>query len=123
VLASAATIGVLLCADTSDAAVFGVHVQPVLLWFFLGIGHIYFFAMWRITTVIENDTDKKFWNMRGLWKQAVTGGTTGFPGKTKAQLLLIRALVRRAGPNDTHLGRAVISAALRKSKQANRGVR
>lgn len=92
VLASASLIAVLISSDTSDVAIFGVKVAPTLLWFFLGIGHVYFFTMWRLTTFIERDTEKKFWNLGGLWKQATTCGTRSFPGKTKAQLVMIRAL-------------------------------
>jgi len=92
VLASTALIIVLLNATTLDPTVFGVHVPVPALWLFLGLAHIYFFAMWRLMTVVEADSEKRFWNLRGRWKQATIGGTSGFPGKTKAQLIFIRAL-------------------------------
>ena len=92
VLASTALIVVLLNATKLDPTIFGVQVSIPALWLILGVAHVYFFLMWRITTVVEADSEKRFWNLHGLWKQAVTGGTSGFPGKTKAQLIFIRAL-------------------------------
>lgn len=92
VLASTALITVLLTSKNLKPAVFGVDVSVPMLWVFLGAGHLYFFVMWRLTAPIEADSDKRFWNVKGLWKQAIAGGTSSFPGKTKAQLLLIRAL-------------------------------
>lgn len=92
VLASTALIAVLLTSKNLKPAVFGVEVSVPMLWLLLGLGHLYFFVMWRLTAPIEADSEKRFWNLKGLWKQAIAGGTRGFPGKTKAQLLLIRAL-------------------------------
>ena len=62
------------------------------MWWCLGAVHFYQFAMWRLTSVIEMDTEKHFFNLEGLWKQAFAVGTKGFPGKTKAQIILLRAL-------------------------------
>ena len=73
-------------------SIFGIEVSVHLMWVCLIIAHLYFFVMWRLTSSIEGDSEKKFFNLRGIWKQAVAGGTKAFPGKTKAQLLLIRAL-------------------------------
>lgn len=91
-LASSALIAVLLTSTDLKPTVFGVSVSVPMLWACLGLAHIYFFTMWRLTTIIEADQEKHFWNMRGLWKQAILGGTNGFPGRTKAQLFFIRAL-------------------------------
>lgn len=92
VLASTALIVVLLSSTELKPILFGVAVSVPTLWLLLGVAHTYFFVMWRLTSNIESDQEKRFWNWRGLWKQAMTSGTAGFPGKTKAQLLLIRAL-------------------------------
>lgn len=92
VIASTALIVVLLTSTEFKPALFGVAVSVPTLWLLLGVAHIYFFVMWRLTANIESDKEKRFWNVRGLWKQATAGGTAGFPGKTKAQLLFIRAL-------------------------------
>ena len=92
VLASTALIVVLLASKDLKPTVFGVSVSVSMLWICLGLAHMYFFTMWRLTTNIEADKEKRFWNLWGLWKQAVMGGTRGFPGKTKAQLFFIRAL-------------------------------
>ena len=92
VLASTALIVVFLTSSKLEPAVFGVQVSVPVLWLLLGLGHVYFFMMWRLTTMIEADSDKRFWNLKGLSKQAIASGTKGFPGKTKAQLLFIRAL-------------------------------
>ena len=93
VLASTSLIVVLLTAENLKPALFGVEVSVQLLWFFLAVGHVYFFVMWRVTSPIEMDTDKRFWNFDGMWKQATLRGTGDFPGKTKAQLILIMKLI------------------------------
>ena len=92
VLASAALVLVLLLSSSLKPALFGVAVPVGVLWMGLTVAHIYFFVMWRLTAPIENDKDKKFWNISGLLRQAFLRGTGKFPGKTKAQILFLRAL-------------------------------
>jgi hypothetical protein len=91
-LATTALILALLMSTNLKPQVFGVEVSVPALWAFLGLAHVYFFIMWRLTTTIEAESENRFWNLKGLWKQATASGTRGFPGKTKAQLLFIRAL-------------------------------
>jgi hypothetical protein len=83
---------VLLSASTLDPKLLGVEISPRVMWLFLGIAHIYFFVMWRLTTIIENDQEKYFWNLRGLWRQAMLRGTKDFPGKMKAQVIFLRSM-------------------------------
>lgn len=92
VLASTALIVVLLSSTNLSPAVFGVSVSVPMLWILLGLAHVYFFVMWRLTAPIESDSDKRFWNWQGIVRQATWGGTSGFPGKTKVQIIFIRAL-------------------------------
>jgi len=92
IIANTSFIIVLLSASKLKPALFGIEVSVPALWVLIGISHIYFFTMWRITAPIESDSDKRFWNIQGLYKQAFLGGTKNFPGKTKAQLFFIRAL-------------------------------
>ena len=92
IIGSTSLIVVLLSATELTPEVFGIEVWVPVLWILVCVSHIYFFAMWRLTASIEADTEKRFWNIRGLCKQAFIGGTKGFPGKTKAQLFFIRAL-------------------------------
>ena len=73
VLASTALIVVLLASKDLKPTVFGVSVSVSMLWICLGLAHMYFFTMWRLTTNIEADKEKRFWNLWGLWKQAVMG--------------------------------------------------
>jgi hypothetical protein len=91
-LANGSLIVVLLLASKLEPEVLGIEVSVPVLWLLIGVAHIYFFTMWRLTAPVEADTKKQFWNVRGLYKQAILGGTKGFPGKTKAQLVFIRAL-------------------------------
>jgi len=92
IIANTSLIVVLISATELKPVLLGVTVSVPVLWVLIGISHLYFFAMWRITAPIEADSEKHFWNVRGLYKQAFLGGTKGFPGKTKAQLFFIRAL-------------------------------
>ncbi len=92
IIASTSLIAVLVSSTELKPVLLGIIVSVPVLWILIGISHLYFFAMWRITAPIEADSEKHFWNIRGLYKQAFLGGTKGFPGKTKAQLFLIRAL-------------------------------
>lgn len=92
-IANSALILILVIASPKvPPKVFGIMLSLPLLWGCLAIVQFYFFAMWRITTPIERDQEKRFWNMRGLLTQALLKGTDNFPGKTKAQLVLLRAL-------------------------------
>jgi len=92
ILASTSLIFVLLLSTSLEPELFGVKIPVSVMWCFLGISHIYFFLMWRLTSPIDSDQNKSFLNIRGLWRQAMAGGIKGFPGKTKAQILLIRSL-------------------------------
>lgn len=92
IIASTSVIVVLISATELKPVLLGITVSVPVLWGLIGISHLYFFAMWRITAPIEADSEKRFWNIRGLCKQAFLGGTKNFPGKTKAQLFFIRAL-------------------------------
>jgi len=92
ILVSTSLTVVLLTSTSLKPALFGVEISVSVMWLFLGISHIYFFLMWRLTAPIGQDREKTFWNIKGLYRQAIAGGTKGFPGKTKAQILLIRAL-------------------------------
>lgn len=92
ILFSTSLTAVLLLSTTLEPTVLGIKVPPHVMWGLLGIAHIYFFLMWRLTAVIEDDMEKRFWNLKGLWKQAIGGGRRNSTGKVKAQLLLIRAL-------------------------------
>ena len=91
-IANGALIIVLLLASKLEPEVLGIEVSVPILWVLIGVAHIYFFTMWRLTAPVEADKENHFWNIRGLYKQAVLGGTKGFPGKTKAQLVFIRAM-------------------------------
>jgi len=92
IITNTSLIAVLISATELKPSLLGISVSVPVLWCLIGIAHLYFFTMWRITAPIEADSKKRFWNVRGLCKQAFLGGTKGFPGKTKAQLFLIRAL-------------------------------
>lgn len=92
IIANAALIVVLLSSTTLKPQLLGISVSVPILWLLVGVSHIYFFCMWRLTATIESDVEKNFWNLKGLAKQAVIGGTKEFPSKTKAQLFFIRAL-------------------------------
>lgn len=92
ILVTTSLIVVLLLSPSLKPELFGVEVSVKVMWSLLGISLVYFFLMWRLTSTIEKDTDEKFLNISGLYKQAIIGGTKGFPGKTKAQIILIRAL-------------------------------
>lgn len=92
IIASTSLIVVLISATELKPVLLGVTVSVPVLWVLIGVSHIYFFAMWRITAPVEADSEKRFWNLHGLYKQAVLDGTKDFPGKTKAQLFFIRAL-------------------------------
>ena len=92
VLATSALIVVLSASSSLKPGLFGVSLSPLVMWVLISIGHLYFFVMWRLTAPVESDGDRRFWNLRGLWRQAFCRGTREFPGKTKAQLFFIRAL-------------------------------
>ncbi len=83
---------VLLLSSIMEPEVLGVKVPDYVMWGLLGISHLYFFVMWRLTAVVEDDMAKRFWNFQGLWKQAVAGGRRNSPGKARAQLFFIRSL-------------------------------
>ncbi|AAZ26351.1 hypothetical protein [Colwellia psychrerythraea] len=72
--------------------IMGISISPKVMWLCLGIGHIYQFIMWRLTSSIEQDSDKRFFNFRGIFRQAIGAGTKRFPSKTKAQMWFLRAL-------------------------------
>jgi len=91
-IANGSLILVLALASKLEPKVLGIEVSVPVLWLLIGVAHIYFFTMWRLTAPVEADSKKLFWNIRGLYKQAMLGGTKGFPGKTKAQLAFIRAM-------------------------------
>ena len=91
-LGTTSLVVLLLSACTLEPKLLGVELSKKSMWLFLGVAHVYFFIMWRLTSIVEQDGEKKFWNIRGLLRQAFAWGTKGFPGKTKAQILLIRAL-------------------------------
>ncbi|WP_020408914.1 hypothetical protein [Hahella ganghwensis] len=92
ILGSSSLIAVLLFSDSLKPAIFGVELNVLSMWVFLGVAHVYFFIMWRLTTSIANDKNGEFWNLKGIWRQAGLIGAWSFDGKTKAQLLFIRAL-------------------------------
>ena len=92
IIANTSLIVVLISATELKPILLGVTVSVPVLWLLIGISHLYFFAMWRITAPITSDSEKRFWNIKGLYRQAFLVGTKGFPGKTKAQLFFIRAL-------------------------------
>jgi len=92
VIASTGLILVLLMSTSLEPVLFGVTVSVPIMWLSLGVVHLYFFAMWRLTTSIEQDTEERFWNLKGMWKQATLGFMKGMPGKKKAQHILIRSL-------------------------------
>ncbi|MDD1621028.1 MAG: hypothetical protein LUQ11_06065 [Methylococcaceae bacterium] len=75
-----------------EPQILGVKVSVPVMWCFLGTAHIYFFVMWRLTSFIESDKEKKFWNLHGLVRQAFIRGTSEFPSKTRAQIIFLRAL-------------------------------
>ena len=92
ILVSTSLTIVLLMSPSLKPELFGVVVSVPIMWSCLGVSHIYFFLMWRLTSIIESDKEKQFLNFYGLYKQAIASGTKGFPGKTKAQIILIRSL-------------------------------
>ena len=92
IIGSTSLIVVLISATELKPALLGITISVPVLWILIGISHLYFFTMWRITAPIESDDEKRFWNMCGLCRQAFLLGTRGFPGKMKAQVFLIRAL-------------------------------
>jgi hypothetical protein len=92
ILASTSLVFVLLLSSPFQPELFSIKVPVTVMWAFLAISHMYFFLMWRLTAPIESDVEKRFLNLEGLFRQALLGGTKGFPGKTKAQIILIRAL-------------------------------
>lgn len=89
---STSTTVVLILSSSLKPELFGIEIPIKIMWLLLGVAHIYFFIMWRLTCPIESDKEKRFWNIRGLVKQALIEGTKGFPGKTRAQIFFIRAL-------------------------------
>lgn len=93
IVANAALIVVLLSSVELKPALLGVAVSVPVLWLLIGVSHIYFFCMWRLTAPIEFDTEKAFWNVKGIYRQAtIWRQIKDFPGKTKAQVLFLRAL-------------------------------
>ncbi|WP_316365378.1 hypothetical protein [Candidatus Thiodiazotropha sp. CDECU1] len=92
VLLSTSLAFVLVMSTSLDPKILGVEILPVVMWSCLAIAHIYHFVMWRLTSPIEMDTDTRFFNIKGLWKQAIAGGTKDFPGKIKAQIIMLRAI-------------------------------
>ncbi|WP_213999739.1 hypothetical protein [Arsukibacterium sp.] len=92
VLVSFSVALLLALSDTQEPSFLGIKVSSSVMWSCLLIAHIYQFIMWRLTSHIEMDTEKKFFNFKGLIRQALFKGTGKFPGKTKAQVILLRAL-------------------------------
>jgi len=92
VLLSTSLAFVLVMSTSLQPKVLGVEISPVVMWSCLAVAHIYHFGMWRLTSPIEMDREKRFFNIKGLWRQAIAGGTKDFPGKTKAQIIMLRAL-------------------------------
>ena len=92
IIGSTSLIVVLVSAVEIKPVLLGVEVSVPIMWVLIGIAHVYFFSMWRITAPIEHDSEKRFWNLKGLFRQALLRDTKGFPGKTKAQIFFIRAL-------------------------------
>ncbi|MDR4515619.1 hypothetical protein [Nitrosomonas sp.] len=92
ILISTSTTVVLILSSSLKPELFGIEIPIATMWLLLGVAHVYFFIMWRLTCTIESDKEKRFWNIRGLVKQALIAGTKGFPGKTRAQVFFIRAL-------------------------------
>ena len=92
VLTSSSLSFLLIMSASMEPEVLGIKISQSLMWGCLAIIHLYQFVMWRLTSPIEMDTEKSFFNFKGLWKQAVSGGTKEFPGKTKAQVIMLRAL-------------------------------
>ncbi|NRQ44496.1 hypothetical protein HRH59_18305 [Rheinheimera sp. YQF-2] len=83
---------VLLLSTSLNPEVLGIKVPENVMWSLLGLAHVYFFVMWRLTAVVEGDMDKKFWNFKGLYVQAFGLGRPNSPGKVKAQIFFIRSL-------------------------------
>ncbi len=92
ILISTSLTAILLLSTSLEPQLLGVKVPVSVMWALLGISHLYFFLMWRLTAVIEEDIQAKFWNIRGLWKQAIVGGRSNSSGKVKAQIFFIRSL-------------------------------
>jgi hypothetical protein len=88
ILASTSLTTVLLMSSSHCPEFFGVRVPECVMWGSLGIAHLYFFVMWRLTAAIEGDKENNFFNWEGLKKQAFAGGTEEFPSKLKAQFCL-----------------------------------
>lgn len=92
VLISTSLLFVLMLSNTVNPVILGVKISPFTMWLTLSIAHVYQFIMWRLTSSIEGDNQKAFFNLKGLWKQCFIGGTKGFPSKIKAQMIFLRAL-------------------------------
>ncbi|WP_027672631.1 hypothetical protein [Rheinheimera baltica] len=92
VLLSFSVALLLVLSDTQEPSFLGIKVSSTVMWSCFLIAHIYQFIMWRLTSHIEMDTEKNFFNFKGLKKQALFAGTAKFPGKTKAQVIMLRAL-------------------------------
>ena len=92
VLVSFSVALLLVLSNTQKPTFLGIEVSSTVMWAGFLIAHVYQFIMWRLTSPIEMDTDKTFFNYKGLKKQAFFIGTEKFPGKTKAQVIMLRAL-------------------------------
>jgi len=92
VLVSASLAFLLVMSVSMEPEILGIKISSITLWACMAVAHIYQFTMWRLTSPIEMDTEKYFFNFHGLWRQATGGGTKEFPGKIKAQVLMLRAL-------------------------------
>ena len=92
VLLSFSAAFLLALSDTQDPTFLGIKVSSMVMWGCLLVAHLYQFIMWRLTSPIEMDSDKKFINIQGLIRQAMFKGASKFPGKTKAQVIMLRAL-------------------------------
>jgi hypothetical protein len=64
IIANAALIAVLISSTELKPVLLGVTVSVPVLWVLIGISHMYFFCMWRLTATIEADVEKKFWNLK-----------------------------------------------------------
>jgi len=87
------TVGFMIYQSVQmEPSLLGIKISPIMMWTCLIVAHIYQFLMWRLTSPVEMDSEKKLFNYNGLYKQAFLGGIEKFPSKTKAQIFMLRAL-------------------------------
>ena len=91
ILVSTSLTLVLLLSSSVEPEVLGIKVPAYVMWLLIGVSHIYFFIMWRLTAAFQEDNGK-FFNIRGLYNQAMLSNRKYSTTKIKAQVFFIRSL-------------------------------